>query len=111
MPGTSNEEQNQDAERQLKTIRQREAFNNAYASLVAQQSVQSFTAFTFEEALDQNIERIEGEGTELHPNQLVRVQRIKDNVLQAIEEVRQVDPEEFRLKDSTQDVNTPQEGV
>lgn len=104
------EEQNQEEQRQLQSIRQREALNNAYAALLGQQTVQSFTAFTFEEALDRTIECIEGEDSELHPNQLKRVARIRDNVLRAIEEIREVDPEEFRLSDSAQDVNTPVDG-
>lgn len=104
------EEENQEEQRQLQSIRQRESLNNAYAALLGQQSVQSFTAFTFEEALDRTIERIEGEDSELHPNQLKRVARIRDNVLRAIEEIREVDPQEFRLSDSAQDVNTPVDG-
>lgn len=111
MASTSDQERNQNDARQLQSIRQREAINNAYAALLGQQSVQSFTSFTFEEALDRTIERIEGEDSELHPNQLKRVARIRDNVLRAIEEIRNVDPEEFRLKDGSYDVNTPLEGV
>ena len=110
MTSRTDRERNQNDARQLQSIRQRESFNNAYAALLGQQNVQSFTAFTFEEALDRTIERIEGEDSELHPNQLKRVARIKDNILRAIEEIRNVDPEEFRLKNEGSDVNTSSGG-
>ena len=103
------EKERQEAAKQAQNWRHREAINNAYAALVGQSSVNSFAAFTFEEALDAQIEAIEGESSPIHPNQLDRVQQIRDNLIQTVEEVRQIDPKEFRLPDPDDDVNTPQE--
>lgn len=103
------QEKDQDAKDQSQSISQREALNNAYAALLGQQNVQSFTAFTFEEALDAQIERIEGAGTQLRPNLLGRVDRIEQRLLQAVEQLKQVPPEMFRDKDAAGDVNTAPE--
>lgn len=100
------QEKDQDANAQSQSISQREALNDAYAALLGQQSVQSFTAFTFEEALDAQIERIEGAGTQLRPNQLGRVDRVEQRLLEAVEQLKQVPPEMFRDKSADQDVNT-----
>lgn len=94
---------------QQRVQRQREALGNAYAALLGQQSVQSFTAFTFEEALDAQIESIEGKGTALRPNQLGRVDKIEQEAKQAIAQLKSTAPEEFLEADSEEDVNTPLE--
>lgn len=101
------EETNKAAEDNKRSMRQREGLQNAYAALLGEQNVQSFTAFTLEEAMDGLIEDIEGADTEIHPNQLKRVERIKENVIKAVEEIRNIDPSAFVLKDESKDVNTP----
>lgn len=87
--------------------KEREAINNGFAALEGQKTVQSFSAFTFEEAVDLEIERIEGEGTEKRPNQLERVDRIEQQTLQAVAVLKEVPPEQFLDPDETEDVNTP----
>ena len=52
--------------------------------LVGQQSIQGWTAFTLEEAMDAQIERIEGKSTDKRPNELERVDRIEQECLAAI---------------------------
>jgi hypothetical protein len=105
----SNQEQNKRQADQERNLRQRESLQNAYAALLGQQSVQSFTAFTFEEAMDAHIEFIEGKDSKLRPNELNRVERVKSNVLRAIEEIKKIDPNEFVAASSTEDVNTAKE--
>jgi hypothetical protein len=101
--------QNEEQASQDETIRQRLEISNGYASLLGSQSVQSFTAFTFEEALGLQIESISGQGTDTHPNQLGRVARIKMQLLQSVEQVLKVDPSKFNKK-TDQTVNTPPDG-
>ena len=61
-------------------VEQRRALNNAYASLVADQNIQTFHAFTFEEAVADFIESTEGEGTQLRPSKMDRVDQIANDV-------------------------------
>lgn len=94
---------------QSRNNKQREALSNAYAALVGQQSIQAWTAFTFEEAMDAQIERIEGKSTDKRPNELERVDRIEQDALSAIAALRDTPPEQFIESNSEQDVNTPRE--
>lgn len=92
---------------QSRNTRLREALSNAYSALLGDQAVKSFSAFTFEEALNNQIERIEGSGTQLRPNLLARVDRIENNMLQAIAQLKSLPPEMFREANQSTDVNTP----
>ena len=65
---------------QNRNTRLRESLSNAFVALQAEKTTQSFSAFTFEEALDAQIERIEGAGTQLRPNELDRISRILSQV-------------------------------
>ena len=100
--------QEEDAEvgAQERNTELRRSLSNAYASLVGDKTNKSFSAFTFEEAMDAQIERIEGAGTELRPNLLDRVARIESRLVQAVEQAKQQAPETFQKPDSSRDVNT-----
>jgi hypothetical protein len=87
----------------------RRSLANAYTALLADQTNSSFAAFTFEEALDRQIERIEGAGTQLRPNLLDRVARIESRVVQAVDQAKQQSPESFAKPDESKDVNTANE--
>lgn len=102
----SSEEENLDDVGQDRNLKERIALNNAYGSLVGQQSVQSFVAFTFEEAVDAQIERIEGKGTQKRPSLLGRVDKIEQETLQAIAVLKKTPPEQFLNADADRDVNT-----
>ncbi|OGF52926.1 MAG: hypothetical protein A2Z21_01840 [Candidatus Fraserbacteria bacterium RBG_16_55_9] len=99
-------EKNEQDDQQSRSIFQREALNNAYAALLGQQNIQTFSAFTFEDALDQQIKRIEGEGTKLRPNLLERTDNIYKSLVAAVEQIRQIPPEDFLDPDSKKDANT-----
>jgi hypothetical protein len=94
---------------QTRNNKQREALSNAYAALTGQQSIQAWTAFTFEEAMDAQIERIEGASTDKRPNELERVDKIEQDTLAAISALKDVPPEQFLEPDTDRDVNTPRE--
>lgn len=94
---------------QNRNTRLREALSEAYAALQAEKTTQSFSAFTFEEALDSQIERIEGAGTQLRPNELVRVSRILNGVVESVKQIRVLPPESFAKPKEDEDVNAPEE--
>jgi hypothetical protein len=92
---------------QSQNLKLRKAFNDAYAAVEGQKVAQSFSAVTFEELADQQIQRISGSGTPSRPNELDRVQKVLNNVLQAVEQVKGMPPESFQDPDPNRDVNTP----
>lgn len=102
----SKESKAQEASQQRANLEQRQALNHAYAALEGQKSVQSFSAFTFEEALDNQIELIEGSGSKLRPNLLDRVKRVEEEVVKAVEVLKKIPPEQFVQADGEKDVNT-----
>lgn len=105
----SRQEQGQEETAQVRNSRLREALANAQAALQGEKTVQSFSAFTLEEALDAQIERIEGAGTQLRPNELVRVDKILNEVRQSTNQIKALPPEAFVKADPDQDVNTPED--
>lgn len=106
MAGESTKQKLDQEQAQDQTIRQRSAIQNAYASLLGEQNNQTFAAFTLEEALDAQIERIAGKGSDAHPNQLDRVARIKNQLLQAVDEVSKTDPAQYEQVSVDKNVNT-----
>ena len=100
------EEKGRDQQVQAQNLKEREALGRAYGALVGQQSVQSWSAFTFEDAVDSQIEDIEGKSTQKRPNQLDRVDRIEQDALSAIARLKEVPPEKFIEPDPDSDVNT-----
>ncbi len=89
--------------------RQRQAVNNAYASLQGQSVTDSFAVFTFEEAADAQIERIEGKGSQQHPNLLDTVEKTRNDLARAVEELKTVSPETFLDVNVADSVNTPED--
>lgn len=98
------EEQNKEQEQNLEI---RKAVASAYAFVDGQKAVQSFAALTFEDLLDQQIERIEGKGTDLRPNQLDRVTKVESDLKAAVDKIKAMPPEAFAKPDPKNDVNTP----
>lgn len=87
----------------------RRALNDSYAVLEATKYTTTAIAFSFEEAMAQQIERIEGQGSRIRPSELERVDRIEKSLLQAVEEIKQIPPEEFAARIRGRDVNTDEE--
>lgn len=96
-----------DPKLQSQNLELRRALNDAYASVEGAKAVQSFNAITFEDLADQQIERISGADTEARPNELNRVTRVLNNVLQAVAKIKEMPPESFAKQDADRDVNTP----
>ncbi len=91
---------------QARQQRQRQALNNAYATILADQNTQTFLNFGFEEALDLQIEEIEGESTKVRPNALERLDGIEQQVATAVEQLKAVPDEAFQAANEEEDANT-----
>ena len=68
--------------------RSKTALGAAYASLSGSYASVGFHTFTFEQALDERIEQIEGGGTTRRPGALARVARVEADLLSAIANIR-----------------------
>ena len=99
-------DEDDDPKLQEQNLEIRERLSSAYAALEGQRSVDSFLAFTFEDALDAQIERIEGEGTVLRPNELGRVDKIESDVIAAVAKVKAMPADAFVEPKDERDVNT-----
>jgi hypothetical protein len=77
-----------DAKLDARILETRTALSDAYAALEGQRSTEALAAFTFEDALDQQIEHIEGAGTARRPNEIDRVVKIAASVHAAIARIR-----------------------
>ena len=105
VPATSNGEQSQASfNEQL-----RSALNDAYAALEGQRSLESFSAFTFEDAADLLIERISGDDTPNRPNLLHKTERINNTLQASVAKILSLKPSAFAEASKTTDVNTPPE--
>lgn len=100
------EEKNDSSKRQNENIAIRRALSDAYAFVEGQKLVQSFSSLTFEELLDQQIERIEGVSTVTRPNEIERISRIEVDVVAAVQKIKQLPDDAFRKTENTNNVNT-----
>lgn len=103
MPGNSQD----DPKLQAQNLELRKALSDAYSAVEGQKSVQSFNALTFEDLVDQQIERISGKDTQARPNDLNRIQKVLANVVDAVAKIKAMPPENFAKQDEQRDVNTP----
>lgn len=85
----------------------RRVINQSLGAVLGRQSTESIFALTYEELVDAQIERIEGKGTDVRPNELERVNKVESDLLNVVEKIRSMPPESFLMSDSTRDVNTP----
>lgn len=106
---SQSENKGQEDKAQEQNLDLRRILSNAYASLEAEKTTNSFNAYTFEEAMDAQIERIEGKGTPIRPNELDRISKIESELVQAVEKIKAMPPEMFNEKDEAQDVNTSED--
>jgi hypothetical protein len=102
MAGTQADKNQDDATAELGD-QLRQSISNAYAFVRGQEVADSFLAITFEEVLDQQIARIEDPGTDIRPNVLDRITKIKENILSAIETIKQQPDDFFKRHDSSED--------
>lgn len=95
------------AKQQEQNLELRRAINNGYAFIEGQKLVQSFSAVTFEELLDQQVERIEGKSTTQKPNELDRIAKIEAELVAAVENIKKMPDDAFKKTPEENGVNTP----
>ena len=100
------EEKNDSSKRQNENIELRRALNDAYAFVEGQKLVQSFSSLTFEELLDQQIERIEGVSTVTKPNEIDRINKVEAAVVGAVEKIKALPDDAFKKVPPENNVNT-----
>jgi hypothetical protein len=96
-----------DPQIQAQNIDLRVALSDAYAAVEGYKAVQSFSAITFEDLLALQIQRISGPDTQSRPNELERIQKVLNDLTQAVAKIKAMPPESFADADPTKDVNTP----
>lgn len=102
----STQDHAEERKKQAAQVKMRRMLSDAYAALEGQKSIQAFTSFSFEEALDNQIDRISGSSSRIRPNELDRVARIEMGLQEAVKAIKQVPPEAFLEAISGRDVNT-----
>ena len=85
----------------------REVLSIGYAFVVGSNYTLAASAFTYEDLADQQIEEIEGAGTELRLNRLEEIAIIKQRLLAVVAKAKELPPEAFLTPDAAIDVNTP----
>lgn len=109
MAETPTSTSSQEREAQDLNFELRRILGNSYNFVLGQKATQSFSAITYEELAQEQITRIEGAGTPARPNELERVNRMEQELVDLVAKVRDIPPDQFLLRDSTTDVNTPEE--
>lgn len=88
-------------------LKLREVISNAYGFVRGSETVSSFSAITFEDLAQQQLDRLTGKGTATRPNLLARTQRIEADLVAIADRIKQTPPEAFLPPSSDTDVNTP----
>jgi len=85
----------------------RRVIGTSFAAVVGRQYSESMHSVTYEELASAQIERITGQGTDVRPNELERVNKVEGDLLSIVEKIRDMAPESFIMSDPDRDVNTP----
>ena len=96
----------QEQQQQRNNIKLRAALGSAYAALEGSKFTSSAAAFSFEEAVSQQLQRLEDPGTTLRPSELERIDKVEQDLLKAVEEIKKIPPEDFLTRIPSRDVNT-----
>ena len=97
----------QEAKKQQQSLEIRRALNDAYAFIEGLKLTQSFSAVTFEELMDEQIERIEGVSKISKPNELDRINKMELDLISAVEKVKKMPNDAFKKNRDEKNVNTP----
>lgn len=100
----SKQDKNEEQALQQLNLKERTALSDAYTTLAGQAVIATFQAYTFEEALDAHIEKIEGTGG-LRPNLKEKVDAVEQNLLSIVEQLKAQPPEAFQDPKPEEDVS------
>jgi hypothetical protein len=93
-------------------LRMREIVNNAYSFVRGREYTKQMSNVTFEQLLDEAIDRIEGTPGKvpLRATNLDRVKKIKNDITSAVDTIKAKPPSSWVLTEDTEEnVNTPEE--
>lgn len=85
----------------------RESIGNAYVFIEGRKTAQTFAAQTPEDLMKVFVERVSGAKRGLRSNMYDRYQKIRDDVLAAVEQIRKIPPSAFVNPPMEKNVNTP----
>lgn len=88
----------------------RQNINDAYAFVESSKNTQTLATVTFEDLMDQQIERLSGKDTEARPNPLNRIKKVETQIKAIIAQIKKLPDNAFRVRDTRDSVNTPPEG-
>lgn len=88
----------------------RQNINDAYAFVEGAKNTQTFATVTFEDLMDQQIQRLVGPDTTSRPNPLHRIDKVETQLKSTIAQIKKMPPEAFQARDERDSVNTPAEG-
>lgn len=86
----------------------RENVSDAYAFIEGAKATQTFSAITFEDLMDQQIERLVGKDTEARPNALHRIDKMEQKIVSSVAQIKKLPPQFFNPPKETADANTPE---
>jgi hypothetical protein len=92
----------QDAD-QAKSDELKRSVASAYAFVVGQETTESFAAVTFEELLTQQINRISEKGTDIRPNVLDRIAKVKNDIITAATTIKNLPSDFFKRHSDLED--------
>lgn len=82
----------------------------AVGELRSQEVRDSFVSLSLEELADLHVERLQESDDPSQPSRLDRIRKIRDDLTNNIEAMKDTAPERFRAHDPDSDVNTSPEG-
>lgn len=95
------------AQQQQQNEELKKSISDAYAAVQGAAGVQTFAAYTLEDAANDQVQQISGPSTPTRPNELDSVQAILKNVTQAAAKIKSLPADAFVEPDPTNDVNPP----
>lgn len=89
-------------------------FRNIVADVVGElrgeEIARSFASISIEEVVDQHIAELTEARNQTSVSRLARVEHVYNQLVENIEELKEMSPEEFDARDPSNEVNTPPEG-
>ena len=89
-------------------------FRNIIADVVgelrSEEVRKSFASISIEELVDKHIDRMTDSTSQSQPSRLTRIKSVYNTLADNIEEMKEMDPEEFDSRNPDDEVNTPPEG-
>lgn len=104
------EKKDKDQKGQDTAIELRRVVASAYGFVQGQAATQAFSALTFEDLMDQQIEVIEGDPGNGRPNQLAKIKKTASELRETAVKIKSMDPKSFDDHDEEKDTNTKVSG-